>query len=387
MGNRWYVSAEYLLWWLKGDRTPPLVSSGSQTLPIQSVLYGGNELGTDPQSGARFTIGWWFGDCHLWAIEADAFVVHQNNHFRASSNGEPALGRPIIDQSPLAFLRDPATGLVILPTPGANPRFGLPNAELVAFLPPSAVQGGLAGSVDVERKSTFWGTDLNLRRNLLCGPGGGFLDLFFGYRMLGLEESLTIGESLLAVGNQVGVLPGGATALLVPNGTALMVTDRFSVNNKFYGGQVGLNGEWHFGCWSLGGKFGVALGNTQQVVDITGVTMSMTPGGGVTSGVGGLLALQGTNIGHYSRNRFAVVPEGTLTVGYQFTQCLRGFIGYNFLYWSDVVRPGQQIDLNVNRTFQPGSPIPRTGAAVPAFSFNSSDFWAQGMTVGLELRF
>jgi hypothetical protein len=240
--------------------------------------------------------------------------------------------------------------------------------------------------VDVQRRSNFWGADANLRRNLLCGPNG-YLDVFFGYRMLGLDESLTITESLVAVGNTLGVLPGGATVVLVPNGTTLQVNDRFAVSNRFYGGQLGFNGETRYGCWSLGGKVGVAIGNTQQVVDITGGTITMTPGGGVSGGPGGLLALQGTNLGHYTRNHFAVVPEVGLTLGYQFTPCLRGFVGYNFLYWSNVVRPGEQIDLNVNRSFQPGSAIPRSGAAVPAFSFNSSDFYAQGLSLGLEFRY
>ncbi len=86
-------------------------------------------------------------------------------------------------------------------------------------------------------------------------------------------------------------------------------------------------------------------------------------------------------------SRFAVVPELGLNLGYQFTPVIRGFVGYNFIYWSDVVRPGQQIDLNVNRTFQPGSAIPRTGATVPGFPFTGTDFWAQGLTVGLEFRF
>ena len=53
---------------------------------------------------------------------------------------------------------------------------------------------------------------------------------------------------------------------------------------------------------------------------------------------------QPTNIGHYSRNVFAVVPEVGLSVGFEVTAWLRLSLGYNFLYWSDVVRPGEQID-------------------------------------------
>jgi hypothetical protein len=383
--NRWYVSAEYLLWWLKGDPTPPLVTAGSLPVPTQSVLFGGHELATDPMSGARIGAGWWFTDNHLWGIEADGFYVGTDNTFSVFSNGTPALGRPIFDQSPLAFIRDPATGFVILPAV-PNPRFGQQNAQLVAFAP-TAIQGGLAGGVDVARRTDFWGVDVNLRRNLLYGAQGGFLDAYFGFKMLGLDESLSITESLLAVGNTIGVLPSGATTVLVPNGSTIVVNDRFATSNRFYGGQAGFKGEWRFGAWSIDGNAGIAIGSTQQTVTISGATVTSVPGMGTTGGLGGLLALNGTNIGHYSRDRFGVVPELGLNLGYQFTPVIRGFVGYNFIYWSDVVRPGQQIDLNVNRTFQPGSAIPRTGAPVPGFPFTSTDFWAQGLTVGLEFRF
>jgi hypothetical protein len=77
------------------------------------------------------------------------------------------------------------------------------------------------------------------------------------------------------------------------------------------------------------------------------------------------------------------VPEVGLTVGYQCTDHWRVFGGYNFLYWSSVARAGEQIDPRVNAfsTLIPGSP------RVPAFPFHSEDFWAQGLTLGVEYRY
>ena len=49
-----------------------------------------------------------------------------------------------------------------------------------------------------------------------------------------------------------------------------------------------------------------------------------------------------------ARDRFAVLPEFGFDVGYQLTSRWRSFIGYNFLYISDVARPGNQIDGGVN---------------------------------------
>ena len=92
-----------------------------------------------------------------------------------------------------------------------------------------------------------------------------------------------------------------------------------------------------------------------------------------------------------SEDPSARIPEITGTVGYQFTDRLRCFVGYNVMYWSSVVRPGDQINRIINPSQIPGfgtgiTPGPGSPAQ-PAFAFRSSDFWAQGITFGLEWRF
>ncbi|HZY31087.1 MAG TPA: BBP7 family outer membrane beta-barrel protein, partial [Candidatus Methylomirabilis sp.] len=58
---------------------------------------------------------------------------------------------------------------------------------------------------------------------------------------------------------------------------------------------------------------------------------------------------------------------------------------------NSVVRPAQQIDRNINPTqnasFEGSPPTPLVGPAQPSFKFHSSDFWAQGLNVGLVARF
>src|SRR5205085_3026875 len=132
----------------------------------------------------------------------------------------------------------------------------------------------------------------------------------------------------------------------VPAGTLFVVQDRFESKNEFNGGQIGLAGEYRSGAWSVDARGLVALGNTHSEVTIAGATQITVPGGVPTTRPGGLLALP-TNIGHYSSDRFAVVPEASVVLGYQFTDGLRAFVGYTFLYWSDVRRAGDQIDLVV----------------------------------------
>jgi hypothetical protein len=132
----------------------------------------------------------------------------------------------------------------------------------------------------------------------------------------------------------------------------------------------------------------VALGSTDQVVDVAGSTVIAPPGQVATVANGGLLA-QPTNSGHFTRDQFAVVPEVGVNVGYQATAHLRAFVGYTFLYWSNVVRPGDQIDRAVNPTQLPVSTAaPQlAGPARPAPVLRDTAFWAQGSSFGVEFRY
>ena len=66
------------------------------------------------------------------------------------------------------------------------------------------------------------------------------------------------------------------------------------------------------------------------------------------------------------------------------------FAGYTMLYTNNVVRPGKQIDRSINDTQSVAiseDPAARlAGPARPSFKFNGSDFWAQGVNVGLEYK-
>jgi hypothetical protein len=129
----------------------------------------------------------------------------------------------------------------------------------------------------------------------------------------------------------------------------------------------------------------LALGNVHQRVDIQGQTTSTRGGQASTTLTGGLLA-QRTNIGHYSRDELAVVPELGANIGYHLTPRLQATLGYTFIYWSRVVRPGDQIDLEVNPDLLPPEADPFTGPLRPQFVFRTTDFWAQGLQAGLDYR-
>ncbi len=98
-----------------------------------------------------------------------------------------------------------------------------------------------------------------------------------------------------------------------------------------------------------------------------------------------------SNIGHYTHNAFSVIPEVELKVGYKITQRLHCFVGYNFMYWSDVARPGQQVNPNVDIRQVPVAPpglyAPNSQLQPFGQQIKNSGFWTQGVTFGVELKF
>ena len=120
----------------------------------------------------------------------------------------------------------------------------------------------------------------------------------------------------------------------------------------------------------------------------TAVGSFVTVFGAGPSAAGGFFA-QSTNSGQFSRNQFAVAPQVQLEGGYRLQNGVRLFVGYDFLYINNVVRPGNQIDTTVNTTSNAVITPPGTlaGAARPAPLINGSSFWAQGVKLGASYAF
>ena len=127
---------------------------------------------------------------------------------------------------------------------------------------------------------------------------------------------------------------------------------------------------------------------TILAVDIVGSTSAQVPGGATTTVPGSLFA-QTTNMGNHTETRFSIVPEVGITVGYQCTNNIRIFGGYNVLCWSGTVRAGEQINRGVNATYIPdpvtGAVAP-SGAFAPWFHHRDENFYVHGYSVGVEFR-
>ena len=137
--------------------------------------------------------------------------------------------------------------------------------------------------------------------------------------------------------------------------------------------------SWRRSLWATTTRPSRSTGTAVTVTALAS-RRGVTPGG---------IFSQATNIGQQSRNVFAVVPEAQIQLGYRTQSGIRFFVGYDFLYVSNVVRPGDQIDTTLNFTGNPalipGSTL--TGAARPSAMFNGSSLWAQGVKIGASFQF
>jgi hypothetical protein len=363
-----YASGEYLLWWIRDSHDPVLATTGQFHLEPRSggggvlgksdtvVLLGG-DVDNEERSGGRFTVGGFLPQSKLGWEASGFFLGERSTDFQRSS-GNSVLARPFFNL---------ATGQEDVQT--------------------TALPGISTGTLTIQSPSKLWGIDANLQC-LLCGDCWHTVRLLGGFRYLNLQEALDVREDI-ALGPDVSRFFGPQFAF--ENNAQATVLDSFETRNQFYGGQVGLATQWRLGTWTLDLFGKVGLGATQQRVTIDGSQTIDSPLIGRRDFRGGLLALS-SNIGSYERTVFSVVPEAGVTMGKQFGSHVRVFAGYNFLFWSNVVRPSDQIDRGLNPTLIPNfltpgtQPNPAFGQR-PAFSFNETNFWAQGLTFGMELRF
>jgi hypothetical protein len=353
--RRWWFNVEYLLWWTRNGMPPPLVTRGELSDPLPGaldqpntkVLYGGeaNEINFQERHGGRFTFGMALDPEGVNGLEAGYFFLTARSvGIGLASPGSPILAQPFYNVATNA------------------------NDSSLATYP------GLAqGSISVRSTSFLQGAEANVTRAVWqCEQNR--LSLIAGFRYLNLHEDLQVGS------NSVGD-PGSTFA-----GASFEINDRFATWNDFYGAQVGLSTEWHYRRlqFTLLGK--VALGDTVQTSQVTGRTVTNFPTS--LNAPAGLLALS-SNSGTFTRNAFAVVPEVGATLGFRITDHLLVFAGYTFLYWNDVARPGNQVDLALNPNLIPTSTtfgVPG-GAARPAPGVHGTEFWAQGVNIGLTLHY
>jgi hypothetical protein len=353
-----------LLWWTRpGPVGAPLASTGPAagagilgTSGTTSILS--DSFDYQDRSGGRLTTGFWFDQgCHV-GVELIGFVLEDKTASRTAGsdlNGNPLLARPVV-----------------------NAQTTLEASTLLA------APGALAGGIAMSSSNSLFGGEANFMGSLVRLPQFN-ADMILGFRYVGMDEDLNVNSATT-------VLPGGSAAFngnLVTAGT-VKIFDRFETRNDFFGGQVGLRTGVE--CWrlflNLEGK--LAVGSVHEVVNASGATTFIAPNGLITNNLTGGLLVVSSNAGIHSKNDLTFIPEVGVKFGVHLTKHLSAHVGYQYMYWFDVVRPGDQIDRVINPALVPSNLAfggLNPGPNRPVVPLDKTAFWAQGVNFGFELSF
>jgi len=312
-GPRSWAYGEYLYWIVRASSVPPLVTVGNPADALPGALG-------QPGTG---------------------ILVNDTLSYRPMSGVRVGFGRWFDNEERFGF---EASGFVFERLTN-NTNFT--DANGVGAGPDLFASGFLLGAegssipfnaVNISQRLQLWGAEANglfgaIRRD--CWS----LDLLAGVRYADLDEQLSLNYSA----------------------PTITFTDSFRSRNQFYGGQVGAKFQYRCDRWTFDLIGKVGLGNNHR-----SITIAANPP------TGAIFAMP-SNIGRTTDDNFSVLPDVKCQVGYNLTEKVRLTLGYNFLYWSDVSRPGNAINRTINAT----SP-PRT--------IGETDFWAHGVSTGLEFR-
>jgi len=378
--ERFWARGDYVHWWTKrGPLHVPLVATGiadpNFSAVPSTVLFGGQGLDYRSRSGGLLTLGLWLDEQHITGFEASGFLLEKPR---------------------IAFAANSPDGSLVLARPffAAEQNLVPQNSALLIAFP-----NILAGGVTISSTSRFWGAEANFARNVAhhCGWD---VNLLFGFRYLSLDEHLLINQSSTvlqaqAPGVVTGIIgPGNQLLSLGDAGSTVNITDTFGTQNNFYGAQIGTRIGYRSGMWTVEVQTKVAMGPTHEGLNVFGSTQQNIvlngppPSASSSNATAGFLALA-TNSGHDRTNWFSVVPEVGINLGCQVSSHVRALAGYNFLYMNSVIRPGNQVNLNINRAFLPtiSQPGSATNIAEPSKLFKQNEFWAHGVNFGMLISF
>lgn len=373
----------------------PLATTGDTGVPgdpTTVVLFGGRGLDYGTFNGLRFDAGLWLNDTHTLGVGGgySAFDRRSITFAADSATGPALIGIPFFDVN-----AGPAPGVFLV----ANPDLiNNPGEQVV-------------GALNIRSDVKFDSFELHARRNLAAGDGF-TADATLGYRYFHLRESLVM-RSASAFTGDVPVVPPppppapptDVTPLVVAgqNVTDLSIEDSFRTRNRIHGVQLGGRAEVARGAFFASAAAKLTLGVNQQRVDISGVTQGTNLFGQVVTAPGGRFAVSGTaprsdadfdlvpagNLGRHRYNQFIIMPELALRGGVQLASHVRVFVGYDLLYINDVVRPGSQLDPNINLRLVPSSDVfgQAGNGLVPMLTRARHDFFAHGVSAGIEVQY
>jgi hypothetical protein len=214
--------------------------------------------------------------------------------------------------------------------------------EFGGFVPPQGLVTPFlflpaATAATVTGWNRFWGGDALINKAWVDTVTNGArwkVDWLAGFASVSVDESAV----------RTAVTPGLASLA------------RIETRIRFYGGEMGARTEWQAGRWclSFAGKCG--LGDEHQTLRINSATIT------TTSANRALL--------QPSADVFAVMPQASVSVGYDLSQHIHVFVGYDFIDLTNVLRPGDEV-------FD----------VLPGARLQRNDFWAHGLNFGAAIRY
>lgn len=358
--ERFWIEPEYLHWWVQASPLAvPLVTKNNNPAslaiinePGTTVIFGQgshhNEFNLGGGSGIRLTLGGWVDDSHSYGLEANAFrLIELKDSFSATSLGS----NEVIN---IPFITTEAV---------SNPLISLApfSEDVLVFKRPNTAY--------VTDTFNMWGMDFNALLNLqnqCCFP----MVFLLGGRFINLNENLILNDAIYGI----------------PTPQAIVnVQDDFSTRNRFYGLQFGVRSEFVKDSLFINLTGTLALGKNFQTIKINGETNENNTR--IIQPIG--LFAEPTNIGTFTKNQFTFVPELRIKLGYNLNQTIRPYIAYSCLYINNVVRPGNQIDRQINLTqnMSLGGSGQLLGRRAPIVPFRNESMWIQGGSVGLDITF
>lgn len=331
----------------------------------------GTRLSHGEQFGARFTAGFWLDSEETLGLEGSGFYLTRRSLGFHSTNGNS------VNQ----FLVDfPFTSSVFVVTPATATT--AETSTLRRTFPTFVVRQSTS-DLGGRTSNALWGAELNARST---SASLGAASTLFGLRYINFREDLQTDNSVrlfLPPGFQDQTGVGTDLMTNLPTDLRYRTLDSVNTRNDFYGAQVGLDLDMDLGRFTLALGTKAALGVMHQTVNILGRTT--LPDGSVTAG--GLLS-SANDAGSHSRNRIAFASDGHVKVGYRITPNWRAYVGYDFMYLSTVLRPGDQTGLS-SSTIQVtvAGTTNQFGVSQPAYRSQATDLWINGISVGMDIRF
>ncbi|MFK8112457.1 MAG: BBP7 family outer membrane beta-barrel protein [Rubripirellula sp.] len=341
-----WASAEFLMWFTQDRDMPALVTTGAPgslgTLAEASTqTVFGDDINGELSGGFRGDYGKWLGDNigvggRFWIL-----AENQDSVYLAGNGNTQTIARPFFDPN-------------LYPT----------NDGQNSFLIGNNLGGGVGGAVAAESSLDMMAMEAYGRFRFSCNNTCR-LDFIGGYSHFEIDDELRISsfsEDLNTAARK-------------------SFSDQFNADNEFNGGQLGFEMTITRGRWMARSLTKVHLGNMQQSANIVGQTVDTTAGGASTSTSGGLLARG--NQGQFERDVFAFAPEANFKLAYKFRPNVLLSVGYSFMYFDNVMLNGDIVDNVINNN----DLIANTLGPRPAWEFNDSSLWVQGLDLGFVIDF